>query len=107
MIGAMDERGRLRPCTALASGPPLSSAGRNEKSVSWLLRTNPPTVRPDPNTDSTVVVIDTTLPAASMMTKWLVPSDSTVASLPRAPGSRPGAGGGPACSPINPARARR
>ena len=50
-----------------------SSTARNEKSVSWLFRKNPPTARPDPNSDSTEVVIDTTLPSSSTITKWLVP----------------------------------
>ena len=58
--------------------------------MSWLLSTKPPTVRPEPNTDSTVVVIDTTLPSASTTTKWLVPADSVVASRPRGTEILPG-----------------
>src|SRR5882724_11955410 len=61
MTGAIDERGRFPPCTAFAMGP-CSSVGRKEKSVSWLFSTKPPTVRPEPNTDSTVVVMETTFP---------------------------------------------
>ncbi len=68
MTGAMDERGRLPGATAFATGRP-SSTGRNEKSVSWLFRKNPPTARPEPNSDSTVVVIETTSPPASTTTK--------------------------------------
>ena len=95
MTGAIEERGRLPPCTAFAtSWPP--SVGTKEKSVSWLLRTNPPTVRPEPKIDSTVVVMDTTSPSASTTTKWLVPADSVVASRPRGTGMSPGAGAGPA-----------
>jgi hypothetical protein len=53
---------------ALATGLP-SVSGRNEKSVSWLFRKKPPTARPEPNNDSTEVVIDTTSPSASTTTK--------------------------------------
>ncbi len=42
ITGDIDERGRLPPATALAIGLPASSKARNEKSVSWLLRKNPP-----------------------------------------------------------------
>src|SRR5262245_42921012 len=46
--GDMDERGRLPPSTALATFCPSDRVGVNEKSVSWLLRKNPPTWRPVP-----------------------------------------------------------
>ena len=106
MTGAIDERGRLPPCTALATGWP-ASVGVNEKSVSWLLSTKPPTVRPEPNIDSTVVVMETTSPSASTTTKWLVPADSAVASWPRGTAMSPGGGAAPACSPISCARSAR
>ena len=57
MVGDMDERGRLPGWTALGSRRPSSSRAVKEKSVSWLLRKNPPTIRPDPNGLSTVVVM--------------------------------------------------
>ena len=79
--------------------------GAKAKSVNWLFSTKPPTVRPEPNTDSTVVVIDTTLPSASTTTKWLVPADSLVVSRPRGSAISPGCGGGPARTPISCARA--
>src|ERR1700680_4892766 len=72
MTGAIEERGRLPPCTAFATGWP-PSVGRNEKSVSWLFSTKPAAVRPEPKIDSTVVVMDTTSPSASTTTKWLGP----------------------------------
>src|SRR3546814_15537156 len=56
------------------------AAGFQEKSVSWLLRKKPSTMRPDPKYDSIVVVIDTALPRASTMTMWLVPPGSSVRS---------------------------
>jgi len=98
----MDERGRLPGATALATGRPSSTA-RDEKSVSWLLRKNPPTARPEPNSDSTDVVIDATSPAASTTTKWLVPATSTVASAPKRDtaascSGSPATGGAPARS---------
>src|SRR5205085_11199756 len=65
IIGVIDERGRLPGATALAAGRPSASRGEKEKSVIWLLRKKPSTIRPDPKMLSTVVVIDTTLPAAS------------------------------------------
>jgi hypothetical protein len=50
-------------------GPP----GTKSKSVSWLLSRKPRTRMRLPNRLSMVVVIDTTLPSASPMAKWLVP----------------------------------
>src|SRR5258708_40178009 len=82
MMGDIDERGFFPPCTLFTAACPFSSVGASEKSVSWLLRTKPPTVRFEPNTDSTVVVIDTTLPDASTTTKWLGPAGSWGASFP-------------------------
>src|SRR3546814_5195406 len=79
IAGVIDERGRLPPAIAFAAGTgPL--AGFQEKSVSWLLRKKPSTMRPDPKYDSIVVVIDTALPRASTMTMWLVPPGSSVGS---------------------------
>jgi len=49
-------------------------------------------MRCEPNRPSTVAVIETTLPRASTITKWLVPVPMPVASRPRgtAPGGLPG-----------------
>jgi hypothetical protein len=66
MVGAIDERGRLPGSTRLATGTP-STWLRNEKSVSSLFRRNPRTMIRDPKAFSMVVVIDSTLPAASTM----------------------------------------
>jgi hypothetical protein len=90
-VGDIEERGFLPGATALAMASPRSSTGRKLKSVSWLLRKKPATKRWDPNSDSTVVVIETTLPMRSTTTKWLVPGTSAVASRPRAgaPGGSP------------------
>jgi hypothetical protein len=66
----------LPGATALAIGCPAASIGANEKSVIWLLRKKPSTIRPLPKMDSTVVVIETTLPAASRTTKCEVPATS-------------------------------
>src|SRR5688572_17941239 len=104
MTGAIEERGRLPPATAFATGAP-STTGRYEKSVSWLSSTNPPTARPEPNSDSTVVVIETMFPSPSITTKWDVPLASIVASAPRWIGAgTPAAGAGPGAAPINAAR---
>ena len=105
--GAMDERGRLPGATALAAGAPSFSVGEKEKSVSWLFRKKPWTIRPEPKRLSTVVVIETTLPLPSTMTKWVVPPGSCVASGARGPAPRglPGGGGAPAtCAGIRAAR---
>jgi hypothetical protein len=82
MAGAIDERGRLPGATALAAAVPSVCWGEKEKSVSWLLRKKPSTIRPLPNRLSTVVVIETTLPARSTITMWVVPPGSLVASAP-------------------------
>jgi hypothetical protein len=106
ITGDIDERGRLPGATAFATGRPPSTA-TYEKSVSWLLRKKPPTARPEPNSDSTDVVIETTLPCGSTTTKWLVPDASRVASAPRcrlASGSPAGGAAGMARSPISAAR---
>src|SRR5438105_2948362 len=47
-----------------------------------------------------VVVMDTTLPCASTITKWLVPADSAVASRPRGAARSPGSGAAPARNPL-------
>ena len=47
IVGVIDERGRLPGATALATGRPCASTGLNEKSVIWLLRKKPSTIRPD------------------------------------------------------------
>ena len=78
----MDERGRLPPATALAAGVPSRFSGENEKSVSWLLRKKPWTIRPDPKMLSTVVVMETALPQRSTIEKWVVPLTSLVRSGP-------------------------
>ena len=63
-------------------------------------------MRPVPKMLSTVVVIDTTLPAASTTTKCEVPAGSWWRRGPGGAGPRgaPGAGAGPAASPISLAR---
>ncbi len=112
IAGDIEDRGRLPPATAFATGRPAASTAVNEKSVSWLFRKNPPTARPEPNSDSTEVVIEITSPWSSTMTKWLVPGTSSVASNPErvitAPGGVP-ASGVPATarSPISCARLSR
>src|SRR3954471_11122381 len=107
MVGTIDERGRLPGATALATGRPWASTGEKEKSVSWLLRKKPSTMRPVPKIDSTVVVIETTLPSRSRMMKCEVPVGSSVLSLAAtgAPAGTPAVGGGPAVGLIK--RARR
>src|SRR3990167_11240640 len=109
MAGAMEERGRLPGPTALAAGAPSRSCGENENSVSWFLRKNPPTIRPDPNTLSTVVVIETTLPQRSTMVRWVVPETYLVASGARthAPFGLPGATAAAGRGPISLARSAR
>ena len=57
----MDDRGRLPPCTRLATKAPPSS-GTKEKSVSSLFSMKPLTMICEPKTNSMVVVIDTALP---------------------------------------------
>ena len=69
--------------------PPCLVDGRKEKSVIWLLRKKPSTIRPLPKMDSTVVVIDTTLPAASRTMKCEVPVGSSVGPRPSAPFALP------------------
>ena len=75
--GACPARRRWRP------GGPGRRSARNEKSVSWLLRKKPSTIRPVPKMLSTVVVIETTLPSASRTMKCEVPVGSSVRSAPR------------------------
>src|SRR3954453_13322492 len=103
MVGTIDERGRLPAATALATGRPCASTGEKEESVSWLLRKKPSTMRPVPKIDSTVVVIETTLPAEARMMKCEVPVGSRVLSLAAtgAPVGTPACGGGPAAGPIS------
>ena len=105
ITGDIEERGRLPGAAALAAGAPSFSVGEKLKSVSWLLRKKPPTMRPEPKTLSTVVVIETTLPAASTMTKCEVPAASSVASGANATGRDPADGFGAARSVIPAARA--
>ena len=101
----MDERGRFPGPGALAAGRPSTPVG-DEKSVSWLFRNIPAAIRPEPNTDSTVVVMDTMSPFRSMITKWVVPPGSWVPSGPGAvaPDGCPGAG---AAAPVVGIRAAR
>ena len=75
MVGAIELRGRLPPSTRLAIGRP-SLLGLKEKSVISLLSKNPCVMSMLPNPDSIVVVIETILPLASTMLKWLVPAGS-------------------------------
>ncbi len=63
-------RGRLPGATSFAE------PGTKSKSVSWLLSRNPLTMMRLPNVASIVVVIEATLPSASTMEKWLVPTAS-------------------------------
>jgi hypothetical protein len=81
----------LAPATALAAGRPSASVGEKLKSVIWLLRKKPSTIRPEPKMLSTVVVMLTTLPALSPTMKWLVPAGSSVRSAP--PAARRGGSG--------------
>ena len=86
-VGAIDERGRLPGSTRLATGAP-ATAGRNEKSVSWLLSMKPRTMRREPKALSMLVVIDTTLPSPSTTLRWVVEACSDPgSSAPRAPPS--------------------
>ena len=57
----MDERGRLPPAGAFATGLPFSSGSR-EKSVSSLFRRKPDAQCDEPKADSTVAVMETALP---------------------------------------------
>ena len=78
--------------------------------MSWLLRKKPPTIRPSPKMLSTVVVIETTLPSVSTITKWVVPPGSWVRSGARAPAPLRLAGAGRRAGlvgPISLARASR
>ena len=85
--GAIDERGRLPPCTRLATGTP-STAGTNEKSVSWLLSRKPCTICFEPKTFSIVTVMATALRAASTVETCVVDGSSMALSRPVA-GSAP------------------
>ena len=77
MVGDIALIGRLPGAGALATGFP-SRAGSKEKSVSSLLRKNPFAIISEPNTYSTVVVIDTTSPELSTTERWLVPGSCGV-----------------------------
>src|SRR5262245_62620342 len=83
IVGAMELRGRLPGASALASGLPLLSTGRKEKSVSSLLSKNPAAHKREPKAASIVLVMASMLPAASTMEKWLVPAASMLASSPK------------------------
>ncbi len=89
MVGDMDERGRLPASTRLAAWRPWASTGARAKSVSSLLSIMPPAIRPDPKGASTVAVMETTSPAASTITKWVVPGASAVVSRPTLSGAGP------------------
>jgi len=114
----MLERGRLPGCTRLAIGRPCASAGTLEKSVSWLLRRNPPAspVPPslmmrEPNAASTEDVIATARPSASTMLTWLVPCSGCpgcgAKTREAAPAGSPGCACIMLCAPISAARRRR
>src|SRR5262245_30779387 len=85
MVGAIELRGRFPGASALAMGLPAASIGRKAKSVSSLLSRKPAAHRREPKAASMLLVMATTLPAASTTEKWLVPAASTVASMPSAP----------------------
>jgi hypothetical protein len=110
MVGDMDDRGRLPGATAFATGrPPIS--GRKEKSVSWLFSTIPPATVRAPNTSSTVVVSETTLPVPSTMERWLVPFSGCGGWLAggadgRCQGGLPGRNGARGAVPVQQLRAR-
>uniref|UniRef100_A0A7C9CLV6 Uncharacterized protein n=1 Tax=Opuntia streptacantha TaxID=393608 RepID=A0A7C9CLV6_OPUST len=78
MMGVMEDRGRFPGCMKFAgaggSCSGLFSVGVEKSSIS-LLRTIPVEAdsTPAPNTEFTVVVIDTAFLSASTMQKWLVP----------------------------------
>ena len=92
IVGAIELRGRLPPSTRFATRYP-SFTGTMSKSVSWLLRIAPSTVRPEPNGPSTVVVTSTTLPAPSVTARSVVPATSCTLASTRfgAPGGVPAA----------------
>ncbi|MNT58123.1 hypothetical protein D3C72_1955410 [compost metagenome] len=85
MVGAMELRGRLPACTLLAMGLPAASVAVNEKSVSWLFSKKPRTICRLPKPFSMVVVMDTALPALSMMDMCVVDGRASELSLPVAP----------------------
>ena len=93
MVGAIEERGRLPGSTRFATALP-SFSGAKEKSVSWLFRMKPPTIWREPKAFSTDVVIESTLPSPSTMTKWLVAGMSN--ALPSSRSSALSQGGSPA-----------
>ena len=77
IVGDIALIGRLPGAGALATGLP-SRTGSNEKSVSSLLRKKPFAITSEPNTNSTVMVIDTTSPRSSTTDRWLVPGSCGV-----------------------------
>ena len=76
-VGAIELRGRLPASSLLAIGLPCASVGLASKSVSWLFRMKPCVKWNEPMPDSTVVVMDTTLPRRSTMVKCVVPASLT------------------------------
>ena len=51
--------------------------------MSWLLSRKPRTISFEPKADSIELVIDTTLPASSMIDMWVVDGSSIAPSVPR------------------------
>src|SRR5688572_2774134 len=107
IVGDMDERGRLPPPGAFATGLPFTTGGR-VKSVSWLFKTKPLVQRDEPKALSTEAVNATALPAWSTIDRCVVPGAPALVSRPHmsmiglpcrmAPGS-PGAGASPGLKP--------
>ena len=107
--GDIELRGRLRGSTRLATGLP-SCSGTNEKSVNWLLRMKPLTIRWEPKMVSIEVVIATALPRPSTTDRCEVDGNSGDWSSARAslmPGGLPGCATPVASGPISRARATR
>jgi hypothetical protein len=102
IVGAIELRGRLPASTRLATGLPFSS-GAKEKSVSWLLRRKPRTIRREPKPSSIVVVIETALPRRSTIETCVVDGSSSASSVPRAAVE---SGGVPGCATLSEASGR-
>ena len=82
MVGDMLDRGRRFGATAFAGRSPDSGTAL-AKSVISLFNTKPLAHRWEPKAPSTVAVIDTALPAASMIERCVVPEASLVVSGPK------------------------
>ncbi len=82
MVGVIEERGRLPGSTRLAIGTPSCWLAK-EKSVSSLFSRKPPAISREPKPFSMVEVMESTLPAASTMTRWVVEGSSSATSSAR------------------------